>query len=224
MTFSVVAFDRAAGAWGVAVASRFLAVGALAPAAEAEVGAIVTQGWANLQYRGAGLSLLRRGLPASAVLDRLVGPDPDREKRQVGLVDRYGGAASWTGAACEAACGHHIGRDFAIQGNTLLVPTVLDAMVESLSSCEPRFGLAARLVQVLQAGEEAGGDKRGPQSASVLVARHTTGYFGRTDVEIDLRVDDAAAPIEELKRLVVLHETKYARPHLEGEDLDDPPA
>jgi uncharacterized Ntn-hydrolase superfamily protein len=208
VTFSIVAYDPAHRAWGVAVASRFLAVGAFAPSAEVEVGALTTQAWSNPVYRKSGLNLLRAGNSAAATLSRLMNSDPERDRRQLGIVDRHGDSASWTGKDCRPFAGDRTGHGFAVQGNTLTGPEVLDSMTECWRTSSPDVHLALRLLAVLAAGDSAGGDRRGRQSAALLVARHCEGYFGWGEVEMDLRVDDAADPIPALSRLVGLHFTQ----------------
>ncbi|MHB2023067.1 MAG: DUF1028 domain-containing protein [Mycobacteriales bacterium] len=205
MTFSVVA--SAGERHGVAVASKFLAVGAVVPAARALVGAIATQAAANLRYRCDGLTLLAGGEAAGVALRRLVEADPEREGRQVGMVDRFGRSATYTGHACQSWAGGLHGPGYAMQGNLLAGPQVLDAMLAAyLKSDAP---LPERLITCLAAGEEAGGDRRGRQSAALLVVSPAGGYGGGSDVEVDLRVDDHPEPVSELKRLLDLHQLYF---------------
>lgn len=217
MTFSIVARSADGTALGVAVASKFLAVGAAVPAGEAGVGALATQAYANLAYRADGLELLRDGATAAETVERLVAVDPGREERQLGVVARGGAGATFTGSKCHDWAGGTAGDGFAIQGNILAGPQVVDAMRTAWLSGVPRAGataapLARRLLDVLTAGDHAGGDRRGRQSAALLVLRAGGGYGGTSDVEVDLRVDDGPDPVAELGRLLELHELYFGRP------------
>ncbi len=222
MTFSVVGRSEDGTALGVAVASKFLAVGAAVPAAEAQIGAVATQSYANLAYRPDGLAMLRSGRGAQDTLDALVAGDEGRVQRQAGLVDAHGGAATYTGVGCHPWAGGRTGEGYAVQGNILVGPEVVEAMESAWlgSAGEP---LAVRLLSALAAGDDAGGDRRGRQSAALLVARRGGGYGGQSDIEVDLRVDDHAAPVAELHRLHDLHHLYFGRPDpatllpLEGE-------
>jgi uncharacterized Ntn-hydrolase superfamily protein len=209
MTFSIVArSSRSSGtpAWGVAVASKFLAVGNAVPAAVAGVGAVATQADANIAFKGIGLSLLDEGATAQIALDRLLEEDVKRAHRQVGIVDVDGGAASHTGSACFVWAGGVTGDGFAIQGNILAGPEVVEAMKGAWLASGDDEPLARRLLAALTAGDAAGGDKRGRQSAALLVVSDGAGYGGLDDVAVDLRVDDHVAPIEELARLLELND------------------
>lgn len=210
MTFSIVATDGKE--WGVAVASKFLGVGAMVPAAAAGVGAIATQSWANLAYRPDGLALLREGKDAQQTLDALTAADDDREERQAGIVDAHGRAATHTGTKCNAWAGGVTGDGYAIQGNILTGADVVDAMEKAWNATNSGQPLARRLLAALAAGDDAGGDKRGRQSAALLVVREGGGYGGATDVYADLRVDDHAAPVPELRRLLDLHDLYFGTP------------
>lgn len=202
-TFSIVAFDPEAREWGVAVQSKFLAVGPVVPWAEAEVGAIATQSFANTSYGPQGLALLKSGLSARVTLEKLIAEDEDSSQRQVGIVDRNGGSASYTGPSCFDWAGHLTGDGFACQGNILTGEAVVQAMADSFrASSGP---LAERLISALHAGQAAGGDSRGQQSASLNVVKENGGYGGYTDRLIDLRVDDHVTPIAELERIYKLH-------------------
>lgn len=237
MTFSIVArsADASTGSlsWGVAVASKFLAVGAAVPAARAGAGALATQAFANLSYRDAGLHLLGPGTPAADVVRQLTGADDGRDQRQLGVVDRDGVGATFTGAACHPWAGGHAGDGYAIQGNILAGPQVVEAMerawlgsagglgdaadkadtADTTATAGPtNMRLAARLLRALVAGDGAGGDRRGRQSAALLVVRQGGGYAGSSDVAVDLRVDDAPDPVVELGRLLDLHELYFGRP------------
>jgi uncharacterized Ntn-hydrolase superfamily protein len=210
MTFSIVARSMTGPSgnpeWGVAVASKFLAVGNAVPAAVAGVGAIATQADANVAFKGIGLSLLDEGATAPVALDRLLEEDPKREHRQVGIVDVDGGAATHTGSACFDWAGGVSGDGFAIQGNILAGPEVVEAMRAAWEAGDPEAPLARRLLGALVAGDDAGGDKRGRQSAALLVVSEDAGYGGMDDVAVDLRVDDHPAPLEELARLLALND------------------
>ncbi len=222
MTFSIVATDGTATGhqqcWGVAVASKFLAVGFAVPTAEANVGAIATQSYANLSYRPSGLALLRDGANAQETLDRLTAADEERAKRQAGIVDRAGGAATYTGDECHDWAGGVTGTDadtgsgYAIQGNILTGPEVVDEMQRAWLATDPAQPLARRLLAALVAGDDAGGDKRGRQSAAILVVTKNGGYGGGSDQLVDLRVDDHPRPIPELARLLDLHDIFFTKP------------
>ena len=212
MTFSIVARSPDGDSFGVAVASRFLAVGAVVPAAEAEVGALATQAHANLAYRPQGLALLRTGTEASDVVVGLTAADRGRAVRQVGVVGRAGPGATFTGTDCHRWAGGVAGDGYAIQGNILSGPEVLDAMRDAWTAREPTGSLARGLLGALLAGDRAGGDRRGRQSAALLVVRRGGGYGGTGDTEADLRVDDGADPVGELGRLLDLHELYFTRP------------
>jgi uncharacterized Ntn-hydrolase superfamily protein len=206
MTFSIVARSDDGESWGVAVASKFLAVGSVVPAAVAGIGAIATQADANVAYKGLGLALLDDGATAEVALDRLLEDDEGREHRQVGIVDLDGNAASHTGSACLDWAGGRTGPGFAIQGNILAGPEVVEAMHEAWSTSTGESSLAQRLLEVLAAGDEAGGDSRGRQSAALLVVRDGAGYGGGDDVDVDLRVDDHPDPVTEMRRLLALQD------------------
>jgi uncharacterized Ntn-hydrolase superfamily protein len=219
MTFSIVATDGTA--WGVAVASKFLAVGAAVPAAAAGVGAIATQSYANLAYRPDGLAMLRAGRTAQETLDALTAADELRAQRQAGIVDAHGGAATFTGDECHAWAGGLTGSvdghgTYAIQGNILTGPEVVDAMQAVWATTDPAAPLARRLLSALAAGDEAGGDSRGRQSAALLVVTPDGGYGGGDDVLVDLRVDDHPDPLPELRRLLDLHDVFFGKPDPEA--------
>lgn len=206
MTYSIVARSADGESWGVAVASKFLAVGAAVPAAVAGVGAIATQADANVAYKGIALAHLDEGATAPVALQRLLEEDDGRDHRQVGIVDVDGGAASHTGRECIDHAGGVVGDGYAIQGNCLAGPQVIEAMEAAWRATSPEAPLADRLMTVLLAGEDAGGDKRGRQSAALLVVREGAGYGGRDDVAVDLRVDDHPSPVQELERLLTLND------------------
>lgn len=212
-TFSIVARDPANGDLGVAVQSKFLAVGSVVPWVRAEVGAIATQSLANLSYGPDGLALLEQGLPAQDVVRRLIEADPQREHRQVGIVDREGRAAAYTGSACHPWAGQIVGEGFCCQGNILANESVVAKMAETFCAAEGE--IAERLVAALDAAQAAGGDRRGRQSASLYVVRTGGAYGGVLDRYIDLRVDDHPDPIKELTRLLQLHRFYLTRPAAE---------
>jgi uncharacterized Ntn-hydrolase superfamily protein len=217
MTFSIVAKDGSQ--WGVAVASKFLAVGAAVPAARWDVGAIATQSFANLAYRPDGLHMLAEGSTAQQTLDALTEADAIRGQRQAGIVDREGRAATWTGAECNPWAGGRTGEGWAAQGNILTGPEVVDALVSTYESTAG--SLAQRLTAALLAADRAGGDLRGRQSAALLVVSEGGGYGGGSDVLVDLRVDDHPDPVVELSRLLELHTLYFGKPEqtlpLEGD-------
>ena len=206
MTFSIVARSADGESWGVAVASKFLAVGSAVPAAVAGVGAIATQADANVAYKGQALAHLDDGATASVALQRLLEDDEGRDHRQVGIVDVDGGAASHTGHACLDWAGSVTGDGYAIQGNILTGEEVVLAMEAAWLASPPDAPLARRLLAALAAGDAAGGDRRGRQSAALLVVREEAGYGGLDDIAVDLRVDDHAEPIAELARLLDLND------------------
>jgi uncharacterized Ntn-hydrolase superfamily protein len=222
MTFSIVGRDG--DAYGVAVASKFLAVGSAVPGARAGVGAVATQAYANLAYRPQGLDLLAEGSTSAEAVGRLTAADDGRDQRQVGIVSSTG-AATFTGSACQEWAGGRCGDDYAVQGNILVGEQVVEAMERewTTSAGSP---LSARLLAALRAGDRAGGDRRGRQSAALLVVRPGAGYGG-DDTELDLRVDDHERPVEELERLVGLHELYFGEPDptallpLEGDVADE---
>jgi len=212
MTFSIVARSSDGLAWGVAVASKFLAVGAVVPAARATVGAIATQSYANVKYRPDGLRMLADGKSAQQTLNTLLAADEGRDQRQAGIVDASGRAATFTGPACHDWAGGVAGNGAAIQGNILVGPQVVDAMQQSWLASDPDAPLARRLLAALRAGDDAGGDRRGRESASLLVVTAGGGYGGGNDLLIDLRVDDHVAPCVELERLLDLHHVYFEPP------------
>jgi uncharacterized Ntn-hydrolase superfamily protein len=207
-TYSLVACDLERGQWGVATQSKFLAVGAIVPWAEPHAGAIATQSYANPRYGPDGLALLRQGLAADDVVSRLTEADDGRDQRQVGVVDAAGRTATFTGDACHAWAGGRTGPGYAAQGNLLVSGETLEALAESFES-SAGSPLAERLLDALAAAQAAGGDKRGQQSAALLVVERDGGYAGLSDVLVDLRVDDHEAPIEELRRLYGLHQQLF---------------
>jgi len=209
MTFSLVARSADGSQWGVAVASKFLAVGAAVPAAAYGAGAIATQAAANLAYRADGLAMLP-GRSAQEVVAALTAADDGRDQRQLGVVDRDGGAASFTGSACHSWAGGRTGNGWAAQGNILAGPQVVDALADAFEGTAG--ALSSRLVTALLAADRAGGDKRGRQSAALLVVSQGGGYGGGNDVLVDLRVDDHPDPVPELGRLLDLRELYFGKP------------
>ncbi|MBM7842521.1 DUF1028 domain-containing protein [Herpetosiphon giganteus] len=203
MTFSIVGYDQTTGDLGVAVASKFLAVGSVVSWAQAEAGAIATQSYANMSFGPNGLALLAQGQSAQATLDQLLAADEGREQRQVGVVDFQGNAATWTGNACHGWAGGRTGAGYAAQGNILTGADVVEAMATAFEQTHGE--LAERLLAALLAGDQAGGDQRGRQSAALYVARKCGAYGGVLDRYIDLRVDDHHNPVPELGRLLGLH-------------------
>jgi uncharacterized Ntn-hydrolase superfamily protein len=199
VTFSLVACDLEARQWGVSVASKFPAVGAVVPWARGDVGAIATQSYANVSYGPDGLELLAGGASAQEVIDRLTAADPEREHRQLGVVDAGGGSASFSGTQCMDWAGGRTGPCYAAQGNILAGPQVVDALVETfLATPGP---LAVRMLEALLAADRAGGDRRGRQGAAMIVRQTDAGYGGNNDILLDLRVDDHADPVPELIRV-----------------------
>jgi uncharacterized Ntn-hydrolase superfamily protein len=205
VTFSIVAADPEAGDWGVAVASRFPCVGAVVPWAKAGVGAVATQSWANTALGPEGLGLMGEGVPAEEALRRLLDEDEGREDRQVGFVDAAGRAATFTGSRCMAWAGGATGPGFAAQGNILFGEPVVAELARVYAATEG--DLCDRLLAALLAGDAAGGDRRGRQSAALLVVREGGGYEGRNDRYIDLRVDDHPEAPHELARLFEVWDT-----------------
>ncbi|MFL5958965.1 MAG: DUF1028 domain-containing protein [Gaiellaceae bacterium] len=203
-TYSIVACDLEARQWGVAVQSKFLAVGSVVPWAEPQVGAVATQAYANPSYGLNGLSLLRQGLSAAEVVERLTAEDEERDHRQLGVVDASGGSASWTGPECNEWAGHRTGSGYAAQGNILVGEETVAALARTFEA-NARLPLAQRLLECLVAAQTAGGDRRGQQAAALLVVERNAGYAGLSDALVDLRVDDHERPIQELRRVYGLH-------------------
>ena len=199
MTFSIVAADTQTGDWGIAVASKFPCVGAVVPWARAGVGAVATQSWANTSFGPDGLGMMGDGIDAQAALNQLLAADEGREDRQAGFVDGSGRAATFTGSKCMDWAGGLTGDGFAAQGNILAGEAVVSELARAYIQTEG--DLCDRLLAALAAGDAAGGDKRGRQSAAMLVVRAGGGYEGRNDRYIDLRVDEHADPVNELLRI-----------------------
>ena len=208
--FSLVACDPKTGDLGVAVASKFLAVGAVVPWARAGVGAVAAQAWANTSYGPNGLDLLAAGHTPKEALDALISDDAQAEHRQAGIVDAHGHSATWTGDGCHPWAGGVAGQNFAAQGNILVGEATINALAETFQ--RGTGSLWRRMLAALAAGQEAGGDSRGQQSAALLVVRKNGGYGGFNDRMIDLRVDDAERPIAELARLLDIYELLFLKP------------
>jgi uncharacterized Ntn-hydrolase superfamily protein len=207
-TYSIVACDLEEKQWGVAVQSKFLAVGSVVPWAEPEVGAIATQAYANPSYGPNGLALLRDGASAREVVERLTAEDEERDQRQLGVVDGQGASASWTGPGCNDWAGHRTGPGYAAQGNILVGEETVAALAATFEA-NAHLPLSQRLIECLAAAQAAGGDRRGQQSASLLVVEKEGGYAGLSDILVDLRVDDHERPIEELRRIYALHQRLF---------------
>jgi uncharacterized Ntn-hydrolase superfamily protein len=220
-TYSIVACDLHAGQWGVAVQSKFLAVGSVVPWAEPHVGAVATQSYANPRYGPDGLALLRRGRSAQETIDELVVADDGREERQVGVVDGQGRGATYTGGGCLDWAGGRTGNGYAAQGNILVSQETVDALAVTFEGNDA-MPLAERLIECLAAAQAAGGDRRGQQSSSHLIVEKDGGYAKLSDVVIDLRVDDHTQPIPELGRLYDLHHALFgATPEADWVDVDE---
>ena len=209
-TYSIVGHDPVAQEWGVAVESKFLAVGAVVPWAQAGIGAVATQSHANTSLGPDGLALMAQGSSAQDALDRLMAADEGRDHRQVGMVDTQGRPATFTGTQCPAWAGGLVGAHFAAQGNILVSGATVEALARTFEQAKGE--LADRLVAALAAGQAAGGDRRGQQSAAILVVRLQGGYGGYNDRYMDLRVDDDSQPVDRLKALVDLHHLFFKPP------------
>ena len=220
-TYSIVACDLDARQWGVAVQSKFLAVGAVVPWAEPGVGAIATQSYANPRYGPDGLALLRQGKSAQETVDTLVAADENRDQRQVGIVDAQGRSATFTGPGCHDWAGGRVGDCYAAQGNILVSEATVDALATTFEG-NAHLELSERLIECLSAAQAAGGDRRGQQSASLLVVEKDAGYANLSDTVVDLRVDDHERPIPELRRIYDLHRRLFGvTPAEDWLDVDD---
>ena len=204
-TFSIVACDADREYWGAAVSTKPLAVGAVVPWAEWRVGAVATQAMSNIRYGPQGLALLRKGVSAPDVVRRLTSADPKRDHRQLGVVDRKGRSAAWTGTKCMASARHVLGEGYSCQGNLLASDQVVPAMAATFEAT--RGSLARRMLAALHAGAAEGGDRRGMESAALIVVHHRP-WFERAwgDQWINLRVDQSRRPVDELERIVRLEE------------------
>ena len=220
-TYSICACDLDAGQWGVATQSKFLAVGSVVPWAAPQIGAIATQAYANPRYGPDGLELLRSGYSADEVVERLTAADEDREQRQLGVIDAAGRGATFTGTECHAWAGGRVGEGYAAQGNILVSAATVAALADSFASSAGR-PLVERLIGCLTAAQAAGGDRRGQQSAALLVVERDGGYAGLSDTLVDLRIDDHQRPVEELRRLYGIHNALFGKtPREEWLTIDD---
>jgi uncharacterized Ntn-hydrolase superfamily protein len=220
-TYSIAACDVEAGQWGVATQSKFLAVGSVVPWALPGVGAIATQAYANPRYGPDGLRLLAEGLSATEVVARLTDADDGRSDRQLGVVDARGSGATYTGSDCMDWAGGLAGPGFAAQGNILVGEETVAALATTFTATDGR-PLAERLLECLAAAQAAGGDRRGQQSAALLVVERDGGYAGLSDSLVDLRVDDHPEPVAELARLYEMHALLFGKtPREEWVDVDD---
>jgi uncharacterized Ntn-hydrolase superfamily protein len=218
-TYSIAACDPGAGQWGVATQSKFLGVGSVVPWAQPEVGAIATQAYANPRYGPDGLALLRDGLSAEEIVARLTSADEGRDHRQLGVVDREGRAATYSGAECMEWAGGRTGKCYAAQGNILVSEATVDAMAETFEAGSGP--LAERLLACLDAAQAAGGDRRGQQSAALLVVERDGGYAGLSDEVVDLRVDEHPRPLDELRRIYGMHQAIFGKtPESEWLEVD----
>jgi uncharacterized Ntn-hydrolase superfamily protein len=220
-TYSIVACDLEAGQWGVATQSKFLAVGSVVPWAVPGVGAVATQAYANPRYGPQGLQLLAQGLSAAEVIARLTGADDGRAERQVGVVDAQGSGATYTGSDCLDWAGGLAGPSFAAQGNILVGEETVAALATTFTATDGQ-PLAERLLECLAAAQADGGDRRGQQSAALLVVEQAGGYAGLSDSLVDLRVDDHEEPVAELARLYAMHTLLFGKtPRERWIDVDD---
>jgi len=210
-TFSIVAFDPDTQELGVAVQSRFLGVGAVVPWAKAGVGAIATQAYANTTFGPEGLALLAKGSTAQEALDTLLKSDAGRESRQLGIVSAKGDVATFTGKRCNAWAGGIAGEHFCVQGNILAGEAVVEGMAHGFEHSESS-DLGERMIDALEGGQKAGGDRRGMQSAALLIVHEGFGYAGFNDRYRDVRVDDHPQPIDELRRIYHLHQKTFPPP------------
>jgi uncharacterized Ntn-hydrolase superfamily protein len=218
MTYSIVAYDPDTGDLGVAVASKFVAVGAIVPWVKLGVGAVATQAWANVRFGPTILALLENGYSPKRAVEAVLAVDPKRDQRQIGVVNARGEAYAYTGSKCIPYAGHIVGSGYAVQGNILAGEEVLEAMARAFETT--RGELVDKLLAALKAGDRAGGDRRGKQSAALIVVRRCGGYGGceeGVDKYVDIRVDDHPDPVNELERIFRLWELTV----LEREDPSD---
>lgn len=214
-TYSIVAFDPKTGDLGVAVQSKVFGVGSIVPWAKAKVGAVATQAYANTTYGPEALKRLESRRSPQKIIEQLMSSDKERESRQLAVIDAKGRAAAFTGKECLDWAGHFVGTNFSVQGNILAGEQVIRAMAEAFATAQKQSDseLADWLMATLDAAEKAGGDKRGRQSAALLVVRDKGGYGGFNDRYVDIRVEDHPSPIEELQRLLHLQRRFFGRPH-----------
>jgi uncharacterized Ntn-hydrolase superfamily protein len=210
-TYSIIGYDPRMQELGAALQSKFLAAGALVPWVEAKVGAIATQARTNMQYGLTGLHELKQGKDVEFILRQVIAEDPDYQTRQVGIIDARGNGVAFTGDACLPWAGHIVGEHFCCQGNCLADRSVLDAMADTY--VHTKGDLADRLLKALEAAQYYGGDRRGQQSAALLVKSPKPLLIGNSDTLVDLRVDDHPQPVEELERLLQLHRVLYSQNH-----------
>jgi uncharacterized Ntn-hydrolase superfamily protein len=204
MTFSIVAYDPKNKEWGVAVQSKFVAVGAIVPFAKANAGAIATQAYANTSYGPTGLEYLAKDITAQEVIELLTEQDPESEHRQIGVVDKRGNAASFTGQKCYDWAGHIVGRNYCCQGNILASAEVVKVMAQTFENTTG--DLVEKFLAVLEAAQEKGGDKRGQEAAAILIVKEKGAYDGGTDRYIDIRVDEHPTPIQELRNVFEVYD------------------
>ena len=209
-TFSIIARDSETNELGVAVQSKFIAVGSVVPYAKAGIGAVASQAWGNVQYGPVGLKLLSQGIKTEQIIALMIKTDPLQKHRQVAIINQDGNTSNHTGTECLNWAGTRSGKNFSVQGNLLTGPQVVEAMANSFKKSSGF--LAERLIMALQAGQDAGGDKRGMQSAALLVVKENWGYGGLNDRFRDLRVDDHSNPIQELNRIYKIHRKIFPRP------------
>lgn len=213
-TFSIVGRSVDGIQLGVAVASRFLAVGGYVPAATIN-GALATQAKTNMAFRTEGLAMLEKGMPAKEVIEQFFKTDPQKSLRQAGVVDANGGAATFSGDDCKPWAGgkaeDHLSGSFAVQGNLLSGPEVIDAMIAEWCESDTSLPLAWRLLASLEAGERAGGDSRGKQASALYVIEEGKGFESTSDIAVDLRCDDSTEPVQELRRLLKLHDSVFTK-------------
>lgn len=218
-TFSIVAVDKTTGEIGVAVQSKIVGVGSIVPFAEADVGAVATQAYANVRYGPVGLLMLKTGATPEQTIEMLTKDDPQKAHRQVGIVSAEGKVATFTGEKCSDWAGGISGDGFVVQGNILAGESVITAMAETFKKAEGV--LAERLIAALEAGQAEGGDKRGRQSAALLVVREGWGYAGLNDRFRDIRVDEHDTPIKELRRVYEKHRALFPRPKPDVEEVEE---
>ncbi|MGY8643722.1 MAG: DUF1028 domain-containing protein [Verrucomicrobiales bacterium] len=218
-TFSIVAVDKSTGEIGVAVQSKIVGVGSIVPFAEAGVGAVATQAYANVRYGPIGLLMLKTGATPEQTIDMLTKNDPEKAHRQVGIVSAGGEVATFTGEKCSDWAGGISGDGFVVQGNILTGESVITAMAEAFKKTEGL--LAERLIAALEAGQAEGGDKRGRQSAALLLVREGWGYAGLNDRFRDIRVDEHETPIKELRRVYEKHRALFPRPKAVVEEVEE---
>jgi uncharacterized Ntn-hydrolase superfamily protein len=215
-TFSIVAYDPNTKELGIAVQSRVVSVGSVVPWAKAGVGAVATQASANTKYGPDGLKLLEQGLDPNEAIKKLTAGDSDASSRQIGIVDTKGRVATFTGSKCIVWAGGKAGKYYTVQGNILAGPAVVNEMAKAFEKAKGELG--SRLIDALDAGQAAGGDKRGKQAAALLIVREGWGYAGYNDRYRDVRVDDHPEPIKELRRVYEIHKQVFPQPEIKPPD------